>query len=471
MFREPPSRLVRSESGIALPMALGVMMVLTIAFVAVLELTSAGERNSRRSEADQVAVAAAEAGLNHGVSVLASVDAISPTSMPSSGSPATIPVQGGTAQYWGSLDGSVTPHVWTLTATSSVTNPSASQPLSRTVTAKYQLLGSTAGNEAWNYVYSNSLSCLNLVNNFDMRAPLYARGSVCLSNDADFLGPLLDVQGTVETRNTADVGSSVSPPGPVPLVRVAGGCRFGSSGAFTLPCTSAHRVWASSFNSNPPVLTMPVMDAAYWRTYGRPGPNQYCTSGSFPGGAGSFTTLGTVNITPASTYDCSVVQGGVTLGRIGWNNTTRVLTIEGVVYFDGNIEFNGSFSATYTGRGVIYANTVNFRNGAVLCAVAACPTTGWDPNTAVLLVVGRSTAAATVALSNTAKFQGAVYTPGGFLIQNSATMQGPVLAESLDVQNAGLIASWPPFTGLLPGMPSNNGSTGYVKLVPGSWRG
>jgi cytoskeletal protein CcmA (bactofilin family)/Tfp pilus assembly protein PilV len=459
---------LRSERGVALPIALGATLVISIALVTVLEMSLSSQRSSTFSKADQSALAVADAGLNQAESVLAQADAMNPAAMPSSGAPATVSVDGGSVQYWGSMDGSVTPHVWTLNATSTVANPSGGSSLSHTVSAQYELLGTAANDEAWNYVYSNSLACLNLVNNFDVRAPLYARGDVCLRNDANFLGPTFDVQGTVETRNTASVGTTTF---SVPTVRVAGGCRFGTSGPFNLPCTTADRVWAASFNSNPPVVPKPTMDAAYWRTYARPGPNQYCTTGSFPGGATSFTTLGTVNLTPASTYDCTVVLSGVQVGRIAWNNTSSVLTIDGVVYFDGDIELNGNFNGTYTGRGVVYANTVSFRNDAKLCAISGCPTTGWDPNTAVLVLVARSTATPAVSVSNATKFQGAVYTAGGFRIENTASMQGPVIAESLDIQNAGLVGSWPPITGLLPGMPSNGGGPGYVRRIAGSWRG
>jgi Tfp pilus assembly protein PilX len=460
------------QRGIALPMALGFMMVISIALVVVLELSTWSQKSSNYSKADQSAVAVAEAGLNHAESVLANGDAMSPGGMPSSGAPATVPVDGGSVQYWGSLDGSVTPHVWTLTAKSTVANPTGADTLSHSVSAKYELVVGAAGNEAWNYVFSNSLSCLNVGNNFDMFAPLYARANVCLQNDANFRGPLFDVQGTVQVQGTASVGLSGPPIERVPTVRVRGGCRLGTSGPFALPCTDSHRVYATSFSDDPPVISKPTMDAAYWRTYARPGPNQYCTSGTFPGGAASFTSLGTINLTPASSYDCSVVQSGVTLGRIAWNNASRVMTIEGVVYFDGNIELNGNFNGTYTGRGVVYANTVNFRNDAKLCALAGCPTTGWDPNTRLLVLIARNTGASAAALSNATKFQGAIYTAGTFTIQNAATMQGPVVAETLNIQNAGLVGSWPALTSILPGMPSNlGGGAPYMRRISGSWRG
>jgi type II secretory pathway pseudopilin PulG/cytoskeletal protein CcmA (bactofilin family) len=464
---------LQNEHGIALPMALGFMMVISISLAVVLELSRSSQRHSNVSRAEQTASAGAEAALNHAQSVLANApDPTSSSALPPAASPETISVEGGTAQYWGSMDTAPTPDRWTITAVSSVNNPSGGSNVTHSVTAQFDVSVSTAivGNEAWNYVFSNTTTtCFRLQNDFDVYAPLYVQGNYCGQNDGDYRGPLLDVRGTVQQSNSADIGSALV---PVPQVRVGGGCRLGSSGPFSSPCTSAQRVWASSFSNSPPALTKPVLDAVYWQTNAKPGPSQYCTSGSFPGGAASFTTPGNVLLTPGSSYDCTVTQGSTTVGRIAWNNTTKALTIQGVVYFTGNLEFDGNFNGTYSGSGVIYANAVNFRNDAKLCAVPLCPTVGWDPNAALLVLAARSVAANAISLSNATKFQGAVYAVGGFRIQNSATMHGPVIAETVDVQNGGFIGSWPPLTSLLPGMPSNGGSAAAsTTYVPGSWRG
>ncbi len=463
----------RDERGIiALPLALVLTLALSLTVVMVIEMSSDAQRSATYSKNEQVAVAVAEAGLNEAASVLGNApDPGSSSALPASSSPATINADGGTAQYWGSLDTAPTPDRWTVTSVSTVANPSGGVNLNHTITAQFDVTSgaSMAGNEAWNYVFSNTTAtCFQTQNDFDIYAPLYVQGNMCMANDGDFLGPLLDVRGTVQLSNSADVGSVSS---PVPQVHVAGGCRLGSSGIFVTPCTAAQRVWTSSFTSSPPLLTKPAIDSTYWRANAKPGPSQYCTSGSFPGGSGSFTTLGTVPLTPASSYDCTVTQGPSTVGRIAWDNATKVLTIAGVVYFDGNIEFNGNFNGTYSGSGVIYANQVAFRNDAKLCALSGCPTTGWDPNTALLVLVARGTAADAVSLSNATKFQGAVYAVGGFRIQNAATMHGPIVAETIDVANGGLVGSWPQLTGLLDGMPANGGSGTSVTFVQGSWRG
>ena len=58
------------ESGIALVMALGIMLVLTIVLTTVITFTASGARDSKRVNAGQKANALAEAGVNNALAVL-----------------------------------------------------------------------------------------------------------------------------------------------------------------------------------------------------------------------------------------------------------------------------------------------------------------------------------------------------------------------------------------------------------------
>jgi Tfp pilus assembly protein PilX len=151
MRREVP---FRSERGIALPMALGMMMVISIVLVAVLAFSGSTERHSELSKANQIAVAVAEAGLNQAESVVA--NASSPTALPTScASSPTVTAEGGTACYWGSFDS--TTSVLTVSAVSSVPNPTGGAAVSHTVTAQFDVQASTMpDNDVWNYVFSNA---------------------------------------------------------------------------------------------------------------------------------------------------------------------------------------------------------------------------------------------------------------------------------------------------------------------------
>ena len=61
---------LRDERGMALVMALGIMLVLTITLTTVITFTAAGSRDSHRVNAGQKATALAEAGVNNALAVL-----------------------------------------------------------------------------------------------------------------------------------------------------------------------------------------------------------------------------------------------------------------------------------------------------------------------------------------------------------------------------------------------------------------
>jgi Tfp pilus assembly protein PilX len=468
------------ERAYALPMALGMMLVLAISLVAVLTFSSSSERHSELSKAEQTAVAVAEAGLNHAESVLAS-NAASASALPPAGSPEQIPVEGGTVQYWGSRDANL---IWTITARSSVSNPTGGSAISHTVTAQVQVAPSTVPeNDAWNYVFSDAPGCTYYQNTVQVGAPIYTKGDLCMKNTAAVLGPRVDVYGGIQLEDTGRVGTSPSDASD-PAVRTRLGCRFGSSPSWPaippgapLGCPdSTLPVYRSSFSNAPPELDKPPYDATK-RNIAKPGPFQYCTTGSFPGGPGAFTSTGVINLMPSSSYTCQVwsspPSGGTLLGELSWNNTTKVLTVFGTaIWFDGELVMSGSQQGTYDGKATIYfAKKINLANQTELCALSGCPTSGWDPNTELLALVTGAPDFPAFDLQNDAKFQGAAYAVGGFRLQNNAVMHGPVIASALDIQNNGLPASWPQLNSVLNGMPQNSTSNWTTTAVPGSWRG
>src|SRR5438876_162551 len=100
--RRRPWRLLYDERGIALILALGVMLVFTIALTAVVQFTSAGSRNSSLSAVGEKAYGVAEGGVSAGASVLAAQTrpdlwSSHPTSPGTSPGPATLP--DGTSWY------------------------------------------------------------------------------------------------------------------------------------------------------------------------------------------------------------------------------------------------------------------------------------------------------------------------------------------------------------------------------------
>lgn len=464
---------LRNEGGIALPIALGFVIVMSIALVAVVGFSSSGERASDFSEADLDAVAVAEAGLNHAESVLANAaDPADAAALPSSVSPETVSIDGGTVQYWGSLDTAADPDRWTVTARSSIPHPSGGTALTHTVTAQFDVNPTApgiTGNEAWNYVFANSTGCTTVQNHVAISAPFYTRGDLCLKNHAQMLGTLVHARGALTVDDHATVGAAPAD-ATDPALATGSGCRYttGPQPSHST-CGAAQQIYSSSYSSSVPDYTKPPVNFANARLIAKPGPNQPCTvtTGNVP----SFTSTGPIELMPNASYTCQVWQSGSNVGEISWDNATKVLTINGTVFFDGELTLENDQAGTYTGKGTIYvAGKGIMKNHAELCAVSACNTSTWDPNTRLLtLVIGASDVPA-FEIDNHARLQGAVYVVGGFRIQNHGFMHGPVVAEAIESLNHGFPADWPDLAALNLGMPAN-GNTATVSLVPGSWRG
>jgi Tfp pilus assembly protein PilX len=464
------------ERAIALPMALGMMLVLSIALVSVLAFSGASERHGELGKANQVALAVAEAGLNEAQAVLMNAsNPLSPSALPSSSSPAEIPVEGGTAKYWGGLDGNL---VWTITSVSSVRNPTGGSAISHTVTSQIEVLASTVpDNEVWKYVYSDAPGCTIFQNVVQVSAPIYTRGDLCMKNDAVLSGPAIDTYSGIQLENNARIGASPSDASD-PAVRSRLGCRYGSSGSFDAACSDAsYAVYRSSFSNAAPPPNKPPFDATK-RNTAKPGPLHPCTIsiGSVP----SFTSSSTINLMPSPSflnpnpsYTCQVWSGTNLDGELSWNSVTKVLKIKGTIWFDGELMLDGNVQATYDGSATIYfLKKATMKDNVRLCAISSsCETSGWDPNVELLAFVNGASDIPAFELQNEAKFQGAIYTVGGFKLQNNATMHGPVIASALDVQNNGMPASWPQLTSVLNGMPQNSTGNHVIRPVAGSWRG
>lgn len=109
------------ERGIALIMAMAVMLVLTVLVTSALAFTSSDSRDAARSNATQKAYAAAEAGLNDALAAV-QVAGSDTSKMSSQASPTVTSLPNGvTATWYGTFNSST--QVWTLTSKGSVPNP------------------------------------------------------------------------------------------------------------------------------------------------------------------------------------------------------------------------------------------------------------------------------------------------------------------------------------------------------------
>ena len=463
-------------------MSLGMSSVLAISGTTAVLYTTSGERAANRSKTDLRAKSLAEAGVNYAFATL--YNASDPT-LASAVPPRTVTLEGGTVEYYGTLDQST--NRWTLTGIARVPSPNpGAGDVIKIVRGRARLGSSTHGSEnnaVWNYVYADATTgCTSIGNSVNVNVPLYVRGNLCLSNSASMTGYSLQVGGTLSLSNTSHVGttdhsaSSADEDNPqVHEVHVKGGCRLGTTGPFTTPCGPAQRVYSEVPPDDQPAgLTKPPVDLAGWYQNAYPGPMHGCTTGSFPGGFDNDTVMnrsrGTVTLNPSTAYDCQVRDASNNLiGRIAWNPTTKALTILGTIFFDGDIEFSNSSQVFYSGRATIYASgTISLRNSTLLCGAPTCDE-AWDPLQNLLaFVAGSSTDATGFSVENFSTFQGGVYAVNDYVEENNSTVWGPIIARQLHLQNS-TINHYVPLGVLLPGMPQTFEEAVSLVNEPEGW--
>jgi hypothetical protein len=328
----PSLSTLREERGIALVLTLFVMTFFAMVLTTLVYYTTANTSATSRHKADQQAYSLAEAGLNNAMSKLfAASDPTNTGAVPTT----TETLSTGTTTYSGSLSG----NFWTLTATGSARNPAATNPVTRQVSQKVEIIY-TPDPTIWAYLYSDTTvpgSCMVTKNNAVIGTPLYVRGNLCVEENTHITGSPLQVEGNVTIDNNASVGYSNA---PIAVAKLRGGCTGGSPNPH--PCTSADDVYATTITTTTDGLTKPPVDLAAWYQNASPGPMHNCTSGSMPGGFDTNSVMdrsrATFNLTPNSSYSCST-----STGQISWTNgNPGTLTVSGTIFFDGDIVMNNN---------------------------------------------------------------------------------------------------------------------------------
>ena len=432
---------LRNERGMVLPIALGILSVLSISAMVVLDSSSTNARSSTRSKGDKVAFALAEAGINNAVAVLSKTgnDNMHQTLLPAcksgqnwtaestwklndGGTPA-FTYEGGQVRWCATFDAANA--VWHVTARGIVRNHygtaaltrrelSADIPITPIETQPLQ-------NQAWNYMFATrtgtASGCdLTFSNNVTIGSNIYAMGNLCLDNNVVITSPKAIVLGKIYVANNGRIGTSGTNNWSTRVEVQVGGaggqfCKY-SGGAWTTVssspfCGDAQNVYsknstssAMTVNPTPENIAPPTVDWDGWYLNAIPGPKQTCTASSgappsFDGDTTRNNSIATVfDLTPtSSSYSCRVGPSATPLGEITWNHTTRNLTVHGTIFIDGSVKIVNSGVNQYDGYGTLYASgTFLMDTSAKLCAVknaagTDCEYTGWDPNTQMFTIV------------------------------------------------------------------------------------
>ena len=434
---EKPARLglerLGEERGIALVMALGILVVCGIMVTTVIAYSSSGQRTSSFSKARLTAFDAADAGMNNAFAVLnlPTNNALDPsilppchTANPDTSTPAaTNPtwmtsssnltsqstwntnVYGNGTTYWcGDLDRYGAQ--WFLRSLGSVRNPTAQSPgnATRTLTSKVTIqptLTQPKNNPVWDYLYAGhtgSACDQTLNNNISGSSRMYVAGNLCLSPNVNLAQSKVIVGGNLDLGNNSSVGANTSLSTRVET-QVGNNCRYGSNSPPWVACTGnqdANHIFSKladgttiGVNHVPEVIAPPAADFVTWYQNSIPGPAQSCTTASgttptfdtnYPSRDNNVSSI--FDLTPASSYTCRVGPGAATTLGSAINATQTTITVSSASGFpsSGNyrIRVDDEEMTVTGGQGTTTWTVTRGANGTTAASHVISQTVNWD---------------------------------------------------------------------------------------------
>jgi hypothetical protein len=478
-------RLLRQDTGSALLIALGAMTVFAIVGTTMTYYTTRNATSATLSKGDELAFSFSEAGLHNALAVLSNPanDPVDPALLPNT----TTTYQGGTVTWGGTYDN--VQDTWAITATGNVDNASGTTAADqrRLLTAKvpiYPKQTQPLAYESWNYVYSwgTGSSCdMTMDSSIDISTRVMVAGNLCMQSSSQLSGSTtqLLVGGQLKVFSSAHVGASGS---PIERADVAGGCKY-ESNALHSPCGSADKVWASTITSTPALEPAPTPDLNGWYKKASPGPYHPCetvsgTPPTFDNDQGATydptkrnrSVSTDFNLTKSSSYTCRTTLNGQTYGELSWDNSTKVLTVAGTIFIDGDVYVGQSGS--YTGQGTLYVSGSFVNDGYKLCAVLTSgagsdcnySSGAWEPNSRLFTIVavgggGQSNIASDVSIGliSSAQWQGAMYGGTGtkIYVDGSVRFAGPLISDEVDLNSSIQAEGFGSIVTAPTGMPGN----------------
>jgi hypothetical protein len=497
------------EEGMALVLAVVATTLITIMVVAMLSFTSSSSRDASLKDAQQSAYALAEAGVNQALAQLAShyYRDDSPNDPTPYRPDGKTPINSGTIfspswfattnSYKSSDDGSPCTYdgngnpvstcvAWSVTqlpdspagikkaallivGTGTVPNPTGAHALVKTVRTKLNVLKKpklVKTPDYWKEIYTGAgptAGCDFLLDNgVEITAPLYVAGNLCLRNSSRIYGSnvTLKVFGWAWIQNPQSFIGKQNDAGYPRLggAQIRLGC---SSSNNTAPSTtvgsclvnkSGDKVWDGNPTTQhsaaaPPADPLPLVDWAQAQSdqnNSLPAPS--CTNGRSLNEA-------TFALTPSTSYSCTTAAGS-----IGWNVSTRVLTVDGNVWFPGNLWIDTTnVPTTYQGVGSFFVGgTISTGNNAYLCVALAgseCDFANannpgspgyWDATRNLLLLQAHGAVTGT-----NFHFQGGIYSDTSITLGGggggTAGTQGPLVCPHTITVGQQLNGSFPDF--------------------------
>jgi hypothetical protein len=477
------------ERGIALIVALGTTVVLTISVSTTIYFVSTNSRSAGVSKDRGAAYFLAEAGVNNAMAILAKPqnNALDKYVLcPDSSTNPALPCvhndsfDTGTATWSGTFQ--TNPAVgsawWAITSTGIVRNPTGGPDLRRTISANIQIVPTQSqplNNPSWDYIFVRAPgwtgTALNgcdmtLQQSVNVTANLYVMGNLCFQNTSKMSSGKLYVKGSVDMQQNANqIGTSTV---PISQMHVGLGCRYRSQSLHN-PCVqgagggagTADNAWATIMDNSVTTIAPPTVEWDSWYLNGSPGPYFPCdpaynVAGDPPVPTWAFDTpvaamadsdvnkltyrndnAGVINLTPSSSYKCKTMAG-----ELSWDATNKILTVAGTIFIDGSATIQNGSVNLYKGSATLYLwGTFLMKGGGAntkLCPYStgtSCTTSNWNTQQDLLGIVahGNGSVAADSQVSAgdsvqlvSAYFMGAIYAQNTIDIGTTSTVDGPM---------------------------------------------
>ena len=159
----------------------------------------------------------------------------------------------------------------------------------------------------------------------------------------------------------------------------------------------------------------------------------------------------------------TLVWNTPTSGVIGWNNTTKTLTISGTIYIDGNAKISNNSLNSYNGQGTLYLSGTFRVTGSMCASISAstCNFASWNPDFDLFMVVangsgGQVNPGDSIQLDNGDAWQGGLYGTNAVEFGNNVSVDGPVVGSQILLSNNLTTNSFPTISYVPVGMPSND---------------
>jgi len=497
VIRRIVQRLVRDEDGIALVMALAIVMILAVTTTGIIIAGTANQRTTLVSDQQRQAFAIAQEGLAYAEGMLYSAAAQHTEPPQGVQNLPTQPV--GSGQYYATVGGDGV--TWTMVGSGTVGG------ITRVVSALANVPSpvTTTQSGIWNYVYSDASGspCVNSFNgNVVITTPLLTRGDLCLSGHFSYNGTQLEVGGNLSVTGAAKIGSASNRVGEV---------RIGLTSSSTNTCNDVVPGTGKCDGNHKPIYASSVAEGLdvtpSMPCIGQPSSlDSECTGAN----DGTWSTLHSVYNTqaglaktgcPANLFDndgtlnnsdnsiSSVMFGNTaydckigTADEIKWTPSSHSLYVKGVLYFDGSLNisnntlYSGQASMYFTG-GISTTGSGNFCAANSVFGGSSC-TPAWNPDEDGIIAVAACWANSTgsslissscVGLGGGTTVQLGVYCTTDYSTSGNSSNMGPVLAHSLNL--GGDSQTLIPFHVFPPGTPLNSSTSYLPASSPSNWSG